>query len=392
MASYRIAMMSTDEIKKLLDDLRNFACPKYQKDRLESSILDNGPNLPHRDRLEILVARGGEKSGEAIQNWAESEPEAARDWYVQKRASGELDPGLSSAMHRQMLTDLIRGMADTSPEMALDLYHEMPREEMDSQIVKKLGLDLAEYLLTTGDDNFLSQMLEYHGEEDRRKALEGVFWEFASVGEYDAGLAWVEKYHPNPEERVHYFGRMFNDVIVYQSPDILEWLGTTVTEREGPEIVGRVIAVNQGRRTEAKEWLERQSPGAMRDHGYAGLVEHLLDFKHFEEALAHTERIDDAALRVGSERLAAQRWLARDREGAEKALPVALRDQGYAGLVESRLEAGLFKKALDDAGRIDDATLRGTSQQMIGRQWLERERAEAEQGLPAELLQQLQNQ
>ncbi len=271
-AQSRIAMMSADELELLLVDLQDFSCESSSKDSLASKIQRHGLNLHPRLRVEHMVATGRASAKSPMRDWAASEPEAALNWYREKRASGELDPGLKDELHRQVISNLVCGMATTSPEMALDFYREMPREEMGSSIVKQLARALTENLMKTGDETPLSKMLEYHGQEDRRKALEGSFAKFAAEGKYDAGLALVDKYNPDPEGRLHYLAEMFQDVISFQAKEILDWLGTTVTETEGPEIVGRVIAGSEGRRLEANEWLARQSPGAIRDHGYAGLA------------------------------------------------------------------------------------------------------------------------
>lgn len=327
MVRSRITMMSPDEFKQLLDDLQSFPCADGSKDLLASSIQRYGPELHPRDRLERIVATGRSSATDRpMKDWAKSEPEAALTWYRERRASGELDPGLNDELHRTIITSLVRGMATSSPEAAFNFYREMPREEMSSSIVRWLASDFATSVMETGDETLFLKMLEYHGKEGQKEVLVGTFGEFAKNGQYDAGLALVDKYNPDPAQRTDYIGRMFSDGLNHsQLQDGLDWLGQAMTAAETPEVVGRVIAgYFSGRRSEASEWLDRQSPGALRDHGYAGLVESRLDVRQFEEALSNAEQIDDAALRAASQQMIGQQWLKHDREKAEQGLPTEL--------------------------------------------------------------------
>lgn len=78
-------------------------------------------------------------------------------------------------------------------------------------------------------------------------------------------------------------------------------------------------------------------------------------------------------------------WLKTEKPGP-------LRDQGHLGRIEHRMESREFSEAFADAKNIGDQTLRASAQDRVGRAWLQHDEAEATEGLPVEVLRQIQNQ
>lgn len=330
MAWGRIAEMSPDELKRLLDDVRDFPCDSVTKDILTSMIDEYGPEQPLREHLERMVA-GGKRSTmlSPMWKWAASDPDAALKWYREKRASGELDPGLDDELHETVLTNLVRGLATSSPDVAFAFYRDMPREEMNGLIPRWLASDFARGMMESGDETYLVKMLDLHSGADRKSVLMGTFGEYARNGQFDAGLALVDKFNPVPEERNDYIGDLFSfGLHLHQVQGGLDWILTTTPEDEAPEVISRMIAGPlTGRSSEADQWLGAQRAGPLRDRGYAGLVQSSLNRRQFEEALGSAEQIDDATLRAASRQLVGRRWLERNRNEAEQGLPSDLLEQ-----------------------------------------------------------------
>lgn len=327
----RIAGMNPEELKRLLDDVQGFPCDGDSKDQLTQMLDSYGPELPPRDQLERVVAGGRQSSTERpMLKWAASEPEAALKWYREKRASGELDPGLDDKLHETVLTSLVRGLATSRPETAFELYRDSPKKEMHEWTPMWLSSELAKHIIETGDKTHLVKMLEIHSGTDRSSVLVGTFGEFARQGKFDEGMALVDEYNTAPEDRTAYLGCLFGSsgLGLHQIRGGLDWVLSATPEDEAPEVIGTIIAgYFSGRRFAADEWLAEQDAGPVRDRGYAALIDSRLDVSQFKEALGNAGQIDDAALRAATRQMIGRKWLEKDRKKAEEGLPADLLEQ-----------------------------------------------------------------
>jgi len=88
-------------------------------------------------------------------------------------------------------------------------------------------------------------------------------------------------------ERYDYVEALFDDALPFeQLADGLQWVSTSTPEEERPAVIRRMVAEARNRlQGPAEGWLERQPPGAVRDHGYAGLVDDMVDGVEFPAAI-----------------------------------------------------------------------------------------------------------
>ena len=91
-----------------------------------------------------------------MKDWATSEPEAALAWFLEKRAAGDLDPGLSGELHGNILGDLLLGLASSNPAKSLEFYRELPREEIRTHFPRWMASACAKEMMASGDDTTAS--------------------------------------------------------------------------------------------------------------------------------------------------------------------------------------------------------------------------------------------
>ncbi len=319
----RISAMSPTQHKRLLDDLQAFPCDDGTKDLLISRCIGYGTVHSPREQLERIVSSGRSSTTQRpMLNWAAQEPEAALRWYRDRSGSGALKLGRDRQLAQSLLTDLLCGLALSEPDLAFQLYQKTPREEMHEWIPMWLASAFAEQMLQAGDEPPVLKMLQIHSAKDQISVLRGIVGEFARSGKFDEGLNFVTKHDPSPDARIDYIGHLFSYALPYHKiGDGFDWLLTTTTESKAPELIGRIIADHLSggggiRELEAEDWLEKQSPGEVRDQGYASLSEARLKVKFFEKALQHARRIKEESLRNSTRKKIEECWLEHDPKEA----------------------------------------------------------------------------
>lgn len=330
----RISSMSPKQHKRLLDDLQAFPCDEGTKDLLINMCSEYGTVHSPREQLERIVSSGRSSATQRpMLKWAALEPEAALRWFRDQSSSGVLTRGRDGQLAQTILTDLLCGLAVSDPHLALEIYQSISKEEMHEWIPMWLASALAEQMLQSGDETHVLKMLEIHSAKDRIYVLRGIVGEFARSGEFDQGLNFVTKHDPSPEAQMDYLGHVFTYGLPYHKiGDGLDWLVTTTTESKAPELVGKIIADHLSggggiRELEAEDWLKKQSPGVIRDQGYASLSEARLKVKFFEKALQHAGRIRDERLRTATLEKIEERWLKHEPKKARMRLAVAKQPQ-----------------------------------------------------------------
>lgn len=326
----RILAMSPEQHNRLLNDLQAFPCDDGTKDLLINRCIGYGTEHSPREQLERIVSSGRSSATQRpMLKWAALEPESALGWFRDQSSSGVLTRGRDGQLAQTILTDLLCGLAVSEPHLAFEVYQTSSREKMHEWIPMWLASAFAEQMLKSGDETHVLKMLQIHSAKDRIYVLRGIAAEFARSGKFDQGLHFVTKHDPSPEGRMDYFGHMFTYGLPYHKIGVgLDWLLTTTTESKAPELVGKIIADHLSggggiRELEAEDWLEKQSPGAIRDQGYASLSEARLKVKFFEKALQHAGRIMDEPLRTATRKKIEERWLEHDSKEARLRLAAA---------------------------------------------------------------------
>ena len=329
----RINAMSPGEVSALLDDTRSFPIGDYLKPL--NTIDKFAPDQSPRARLERMVAgvvtSGYDKGGSsALLEWARSEPDAALAWYREKKASGDLFPGLNDDLYEELIGDLLYGLSESSPAQAFELYREVPRDEMNGSVPGNMASSIAKEIMESGDETLLVKMLDFHsGEdqrEDRKRILSGAFGTFAKAGRFDEGMALVDRHNPVPEERNDYLVYLFTSALrLDRLEGGIDWVLASIPEPDAVEKTLEAFAIRD--RWAALEWVNRQEPGLVRDVAHAAVARRMGINRNYQEALTNVENISDATLRAETLRSVGQRWLERDRESAEQGLPAELLQQ-----------------------------------------------------------------
>ena len=131
------------------------------------------------------------------------------------------------------------------------------------------------------------------------------------------------------EERNDYVEDLFRNGLMWDELDSgMDWVVANTAAEELPEVTRRMVRAMTSRSNESgPAWVERQEPGSIRDAGHAGVVDWMIGVSRFPEALAEVDNINDATLRTETLRSVGRRWLERDRESAEQELPAELLQQ-----------------------------------------------------------------
>ena len=325
----RIQQMSLDERKNLIRALKNYPMDKATKNGLATKILDLAPEISPREKMEELILWGRSMSHEYMNGWAASDPDAAMQWFWEKRATGELDRGLGPLgrnLYESTLNDLLRGVASKSPAKALDLYGRLPQEETNPRSLGKLAGVIARLEIQRGDPRHSKEMLDTHSGSQRKAILEGVLGAHASEGLFDEGMAIVDGYIQSPSEREEYLKSIFKTGLPFwKLGSGLDWLVTSTPENEAPAVMRAIIqTATFNSRQKTLEWVESKGPGAVRDHAYAGWIEQLLDSTFaddFPRVLPAADMIEDPVLRTEIRQLIETKWNEQDKEKASEYIP-----------------------------------------------------------------------
>ncbi len=332
----RVQAMNPEERKELIRAVREFPMHRATKSGITMRILEYSEMTP-REQVEELIARGTATGGQHyLRDWAASEPDAAMKWFWEKRASGELDRGLDNSgvgLYEWLLGDLLGGLARENPAKALDLYRKLPKEEIDENDMRYLAVTIAMGEIERGEQRYYREMLETHSGEDRKAILRGILFSYVGAGLFDEGMAVVDDYVQSPEERFEYIEGIFeNTGLPFWKIAIgLDWVLASTSESEAPAAIRRVVSiVGDLGYSYALEWIERQEPGGVRDHAYAGWVEKNLDSTFtddFPRVLPAAEKIEDPALRAEIRQLIRQKWNEQDKAKASQYLPADVLEQ-----------------------------------------------------------------
>lgn len=329
----RILRMRPEEHKRLMDDLHAFPCDSGTKDILLKRIALHGPQHPLREQLERIVSSGRYSvTQNPMLDWAALEPKAALDWYRSKRASGAFTSGIDQKLNLAVMTDLLRGLARSNPNMALELYRSTSRAEMHEWTPMWLASEFAMHMLQTGKATMLLELMEVQGGEHSKQVLQGAMSAYGRSGKFSEGLEFVTRFDRSPEAQMDYLGHLFSYGLAYhQVRGGLDWLRTLSMESQRPELVGEIIAHHLSggggiKELEAEDWLSSQPMGVIRDKGYAALSDARLHVKLFERAMHHATSIDDKTLREAKFEKIKQRWMEHDPEEARLRLAKGVSD------------------------------------------------------------------
>lgn len=327
----RLQRMSLEERKDLLRALKTFPIVGNAKDDLATQILSSALDLSLREKLEELLVFGSAIGGQSyMREWSASDPDAAMEWFWKKRTSGELDRGLGDgnfSFYDWTLSDLLNGLAKEHPAKALNFYRKLPREEIEEHDLRSIGGTIARGEIERGEQTYFRRMLDTHEGEDRKAILVGILSAHVGEGFFDEGMAIVDDYVESPEERDEYIESIFETTGLpfWKIGTGFDWLVASSPVEEAPAVLRRMTktaSFTSGPST--LEWVDRQEPGVIRDHGYAGWIEGQLRSTFaddFPRVLPAAEKIGDPALRSEIQQLIRTKWDEQDQEKVSPDIP-----------------------------------------------------------------------
>ncbi|MDC0302727.1 sigma-70 family RNA polymerase sigma factor [bacterium] len=189
----RLQRMSLEERRNLIRALKDFPMAKASKSSLAKLILDRAPEMSPREKMEELIVWGRSISQSYMSDWTADDPDAAIQWFWEKRASGELDRGLGPLnrnLYESTLSDLLSGVARNSPAKVLAFYRKLPKGEIEEHQLRLIAGTIARGEIERGEQTSFREMLETHSGEDRKVILVGVLSAHAgnSVGNPCIGI------------------------------------------------------------------------------------------------------------------------------------------------------------------------------------------------------------
>ncbi|NNM28220.1 MAG: RNA polymerase sigma factor [Akkermansiaceae bacterium] len=322
----RLQRMSPEERMNLLRALKAYPMAMNAKDYLAKKILSAAPEMSPGEKMDELIVWGRSVSQNYLQDWATSDPDAAMQWFWERRASGELDPGLGT-FHRNLyedtLRDLLWGVTSKSPAKGLALYRALPRGEIDDSALRTIARNITRGEITKGEQRFYREMLDTHRGDDRKTILVGVLSAFAGEERFDEGMAVVDEYVQSPADRDEFLESIFKTN--WKPGAGFDWLVASTPEDEAPAVLrraARTASFMASRQTLA--WIDRQEPGVVRDHAYAGWVEEHLrsaSYSDFPMVLPAADKIGDPALRGEIRQLIRTKWSEQDQEAVSPYIP-----------------------------------------------------------------------
>jgi RNA polymerase sigma factor (sigma-70 family) len=322
----RLQRMSPEERMNLLRALKAYPMAMNAKDALAEKILSAAPAMSPGEKMDELIVWGRSVSQNYLEDWANSDPDAAMQWFWERRASGELDPGLGTFhrnLYKDTLWDLLRGVARKSPAKGLALYRALPRKEIDDSALGMIASNIAHVEITKGEQRFYREMLDTHRGDDRKTILMGVLSSFTRNELFDEGMAVVDEYVQSPTERDEFLQSIFETN--WKPGAGLDWLVASTPEEEIPAVMrrtARTASFMASRETLA--WIDRQEPSIVRDNGYAGWIEEQLRsayYSDFPRVLPAADKIGDPALRGEIRQLIRTKWSEQDQETVSPYLP-----------------------------------------------------------------------
>ncbi len=322
----RLQRMSPEERMNLLRALKAYPMAMNAKDALAEKILSAAPAMSPGEKMDELIVWGRSVSQNYLEDWANSDPDAAMQWFWERRASGELDPGLGTFhrnLYKDTLWDLLRGVARKSPAKGLALYRALPRKEIDDSALGMIASNIAHVEITKGEQRFYLEMLDTHRGDDRKTILMGVLSSFTRNELFDEGMAVVDEYVQSPTERDEFLQSIFETN--WKPGAGLDWLVASTPEEEIPAVMrrtARTASFMASRETLA--WIDRQEPSIVRDNGYAGWIEEQLRSSYYEDfprVLPAADKIGDPALRGEIRQLIRTKWSEQDQETVSPYLP-----------------------------------------------------------------------
>ncbi len=326
LAYARVARMSATEYAELMVALREYPCSDHTKDKVRSKLREYAPAMTPRERVETMIADGSAGfSSSPMLEWVKEEPDAAVAWYQEQMESGGIfGSGLRLEVQTEIFRDLLLGIAPTRPELALEMFAASQPSDSDGNTILSLTRGLAGRMIETGEDSYTLALMELLGEKHRQSIINNTAESFANARRFDDGLAFLERFDPDPAGRADRINRLATGGHFVNLFPGLDWAVTATPATEVPEVFTKLGQGASYRGVDFQVWIDRQPPGAIRDYSYAGMINAKMKNSDFEESYSAARAIGDPELRRTNLEKVARGWLAEDEAAAKETLPAEL--------------------------------------------------------------------
>jgi RNA polymerase sigma factor (sigma-70 family) len=324
-----VANLDADQYGRLIDELKNYGGNAQVKQMAMQMLGSFAPSDNPRDSLERMMDLELEPYAYSnlLSQWAAKDPDAAYAWYQEKLAAGALaGKGVHNTPEDVLLRQLLGGMARKDPGRALDLVEQAKDASKRGNMLAEMGFGMGEQLKETGDDTHFRRLLALaDAHYDRVQVVESALHAQVRDGSIADGMAFIEKYLDEPEQRRAAMVDMMANQRALPLAERAEWLLANVPPESQGEALGEFARrMMWNGQADMSQWLETQAEGPVRDAGYTSFATALEQQGSFKEAFDAAGRISDAAAREENEHRIANTWLARDPEQARERIPTAI--------------------------------------------------------------------
>ena len=321
-----LANLSRSEYDRLLEELEEHEGNAQQKQVVTMMLGMFAPAGNPQEALERMVRREVEPYAYSnlLGKWAADDPEAALAWYNAKLESGALyGKGIGRNPERYLYAELISGMAKSDPEGAVDHFLERVSDDSHNaaaRLASSLGLSIAR----DGDDTQLLRLLAWDSDGNNSQhivtsAMKSAVHDkpFAEVRRFAETYLGAEK-----EQRSAVVSHMVSHKEAPMAESASQLVGY-LPEDEAPGAIAQLVRsdLRWSNGKDARQWLETQPTGAVRDGGFETLSSNATGLGNFEIALADAQQIAGEETRQSALTDLGRRWLRSDEAAARAALP-----------------------------------------------------------------------
>lgn len=308
-----------EEVKLAISEVENSVDDPEKKAMFLSLLLgrwaEESPReaLAYSDKmLEEQGPRAAQSAYTVVASWAQQDPDAAWEWYLDKRDSGKESPGaMGNDVHLHMI---FRGMASKDIDKALSRISEIDDEQASRQAA--FGIAGA----ATSSEKVRERILkktESMSQEMRDSLRQSVVSQWAPT-DLDGAIDWMRTLPTDEREQLvnsSGFSLMFAD------PEKgAEFLLEDATEDNLSRRYQTIVNGWANRDINAAgEWLNAQPPGPEQDGARSSFAMQVAR-RDPESAMEWAKSVQTDAQRFGAIRNVYSQWRRKDQDAADSAL------------------------------------------------------------------------
>lgn len=321
--------LPASEIRAALAEVSATVTDPQQRAMFQSLLLSRWAEEDPKAALEFaekLVAGGGPIESQAlmgvVSTWAKREPEAAWNWYMKRRESGEAPLG-GNGFDGSLLA-IFGATAAKDLDSALEKVSLL--DDDNSRNMALMGIAFA--AMDADKRNEILARSESLDPDTKQSLLQNVLSQWAQT-EPDAVMAWLRS--QPAEERAALTNRTSYALIGNNPEKAAAFLMEDATEQNSGQRYSAIVNAWANRDPiAAGEWLNRQPKSPAQDQARMNFANQVVRLDP-EAAMEWAKSISDEGTRRDSVRNVYQQWRRRDADAADAAL-------GNSGLAADKID------------------------------------------------------